>query len=74
MSVKHHQKGLVRMQKDGIWIPLIASVGVGAATFYTMTKNNQNVGQAVQKMLPFVSQMGGNSSSQSGQLGPYGMS
>jgi len=72
MSVKHHQKGLVKM-KNGIWVPLIASVGVGAATFYTMTKNNQTVGQAVQKMIPFVSQMNGDSG-QSGKLGPHGMS
>ncbi|MBU5468602.1 hypothetical protein KQI49_17475 [Virgibacillus sp. MSJ-26] len=61
--------------KNGIWIPIIASVGVGAATFYTMTKNNQTVGQAVQKMIPFVSQMGGDSGqSGAGQLGPHGMS
>ena len=62
------------MQKNGIWLPLIASVGVGAATFYTMTKNNQTVGQAVQKMIPFVSQMGEDNSGGSGQLGPHGMS
>lgn len=72
MSVKNHQKGLVKL-KNGIWIPLIASVGVGAATFYSMTKNNQTVGQTVQKMIPFVSQMGGGGG-QSGQLGPHGMS
>lgn len=46
--------------KNELWIPIIASVGVGAATFYTMTKNNQTVGQTVQKMIPFVSQMTGN--------------
>ncbi|WP_217589818.1 hypothetical protein [Lentibacillus saliphilus] len=46
------------MQKNGMWLPLLASVGVGAATFYTMTKNKQNLGQTVGKMLPFVSQMG----------------
>ncbi|HLR73684.1 MAG TPA: hypothetical protein VK077_00300 [Virgibacillus sp.] len=45
------------MQKNGIWLPLIASVGVGAAAFYTMTKNNQGIGQTIQKMVPFVSQM-----------------
>ena len=45
------------MQKNGIWLPLIASLGVGAATFYTMTKNNQGIGQTIQKMVPFVSQM-----------------
>ncbi|MEN2769198.1 hypothetical protein [Ornithinibacillus xuwenensis] len=59
------------MQKNGKWLPLIASVGVGAATFYTMTKNNQNIGQTITKMIPFVSQMGGGNSQ---KLGPYGMS
>lgn len=47
------------MQKNQMWLPLIASVGVGAATYYTMTKNNQNFGQTMQKMVPFVTQMGG---------------
>ncbi|SET82403.1 hypothetical protein SAMN05216389_13319 [Oceanobacillus limi] len=53
------------MQKNGMWLPIIASVGVGAATYYTMTKNNQNIGQTMSKMLPFVSQMsGGNGGNQ----------
>lgn len=50
----------MQMQKNGMWLPLIASVGVGAATFYTMTKNNQGMGQTMQQMVPFISQMGGN--------------
>ncbi len=50
-------KGLKNMQKNQMWLPLIASVGVGAATYYTMTKNNQNLGQTMQKMVPFVTQM-----------------
>jgi len=50
------------MQKNGIWIPLIASVGVGAATFYTMTRNNEDIGQAIQKVVPFVSQLNGGTS------------
>ncbi|MDY0408738.1 hypothetical protein [Paracerasibacillus soli] len=50
------------MKNNGVWLPLIASVGVGAATYYTMTKNNQGVGQTLQKMIPFVSQMSGGSS------------
>ncbi|MFA1820264.1 hypothetical protein ACDX78_08780 [Virgibacillus oceani] len=77
------------MQNNGVWIPLIASVGVGAATFYSMTKHNQNLGQTMQQMIPLVSQMngggnqqsqmntnsdGGQQQSQSQQLGPYGMS
>ncbi|WP_106496852.1 hypothetical protein [Lentibacillus sp. Marseille-P4043] len=75
------------MQKNGMWIPLIASVGVGAATYYSMTKNNQGLGQTMEKMVPFVSQMGasgnnngntngsqGNSQNNSQKLGPFGMS
>ncbi|WP_197431759.1 hypothetical protein [Lentibacillus sp. JNUCC-1] len=53
------------MQKKGMWLPIVASVGVGAATFYTMTKNNQNLGQTVSKMMPFVSQMGSGQNSSS---------
>ncbi|MEB5458474.1 hypothetical protein U8M14_21470 [Virgibacillus pantothenticus] len=71
------KKGSMMVQKSGMWIPIIASVGVGAATFYTMTKNNQNFGQTMQKMIPFVSQMSNSNASNSGgsqQLGPYGMS
>ncbi|MEC5421875.1 hypothetical protein QGM71_00015 [Virgibacillus sp. C22-A2] len=58
------------MQRNGMWLPLIASVGVGAATYYTMTKNNQSIGQTMQKMIPFVSQMNGNGgNSQQGSNG-----
>ncbi|HEY4600220.1 MAG TPA: hypothetical protein VIG73_02820 [Cerasibacillus sp.] len=42
---------------NNIWIPLLASVGVGAATYYTMTRHNQRFGQTMQKMLPLVSEM-----------------
>ncbi|WP_172840428.1 hypothetical protein [Virgibacillus phasianinus] len=55
-----------------MWVPLLASVGVGAATYYTMTKNNQSLGQTMQQVVPLVSQMsntnggsGGNSSNSS---------
>ncbi|MFC4556750.1 hypothetical protein ACFO3D_00830 [Virgibacillus kekensis] len=52
------------MQKNQMWLPVLASVGVGAATYYTMTKNNQNLGQTMQKMVPFVAQMGGGGNQQ----------
>ncbi|MFC3040167.1 hypothetical protein ACFOGI_07865 [Virgibacillus xinjiangensis] len=45
------------MQRNGMWLPLIASVGVGAATYYTMTRNDQNFGETMQKMIPLVTQM-----------------
>ncbi|MBP1968942.1 hypothetical protein J2Z83_001036 [Virgibacillus natechei] len=50
------------MQNNGMIIPIIASVGVGAATYYAMTQNNQNFGQAMQKMIPVVTQMNGDGS------------
>ncbi|MFC4022196.1 hypothetical protein ACFOUV_00025 [Oceanobacillus longus] len=59
--------------RNGMWLPILASVGVGAATYYSMTRNNQNLGQTVQKMMPFL---GGsnNSNNSSGSMGPFGMS
>ncbi|MFB4170150.1 hypothetical protein [Virgibacillus sp. JSM 102003] len=54
------------MQRNDMWIPLLASLGVGAATYYSMTKNNQNFGQTMQKMMPFVSQMNNGNQHQSG--------
>jgi CHASE3 domain sensor protein len=72
------RKGWLDMQKNGMWLPILASVGVGAATYYTMTKNNQNFNQTIEKMVPLVTQMSGSSKIQDGenteQLGPYGMS
>ncbi|MFD2761900.1 hypothetical protein ACFSUO_13155 [Lentibacillus juripiscarius] len=47
-------------QNNNMWLPLIASVGVGAATYYSMTRNNNNFGQAMQQMIPVVSQMNKN--------------
>ena len=46
------------MNKQNL-LPIIASVGIGAATYYTMKRNNQGIGQTVQKMLPLVSAMTG---------------
>ncbi|MGM8365881.1 hypothetical protein ACLIBG_10435 [Virgibacillus sp. W0181] len=60
------------MQKNSMWLPLVASIGVGAVTYYTISKNNHSIGQTFQKVIPYVSQM--SSTSGSGQLGPYGMS
>lgn len=60
------------MQKNGMWLPLVASVGVGIATYYTVSKNHQSIGQTVQKVLPIVSQMSSGQNTQ--QLGPHGMS
>lgn len=55
-----------------MWLPLAASVGVGIATYYTVSKNHQSIGQTMQKVLPIVSQM--SSGQGSGQLGQQDMS
>lgn len=55
-----------------MWIPLIASVGVGAAAYYTLSKQNHTIGQTMEKVLPFVSEM--NSSNQSDQMGSQNLS
>lgn len=60
------------MQKNGIWLPLLASLGVGAATYYTVSKNNQSIGQTIQKVIPLVSEISEGDNTQ--QLGPHGMS
>lgn len=59
-----------KMQRNTMWLPLIASIGVGAVTYYAISKNNHSVGQTFQKVMPYISQMSNNS----GQLGPNGMS
>ena len=50
------------MNKNGMWLPLLASLSVGAVTYYAISKNNHTIGQTLQKVAPFVSQMsnGGN--------------
>ncbi|GGA82651.1 hypothetical protein [Ornithinibacillus halotolerans] len=60
------------MQTRGKWLPILASVGVGAATYYTMRKNNQSLSQTIAKMVPFVTGMK-NTGANSGKLGPFGM-
>lgn len=62
------------MQKNDMWLPIIASIGVGAATYYTMSKNNHSIGQTFQKVVPFVTQMSNNNGNDSQQFGPHGMS
>lgn len=59
------------MQRNNIWLPLIASIGVGAATFYTISKNNESIGQTIQKVVPLLSNMGGGmgGGQNAGQLG-----
>jgi hypothetical protein len=52
------------MQQQGRWLPIIASVGVGAVTYYNMTNKGQGMGQTMQQMVPFVAGMSGQNAQQ----------
>lgn len=47
------------------WIPLLTSIGVGAATYYTMAKRKQKLSHAIQNIVPFVSSQLANSNANS---------
>lgn len=69
-------KGLNLLNKSNMWLPILASIGVGAATFYTMSKGNAPISKAMQTVAPMLSNMTNNSNDNSGtgQLGQHGMS
>ncbi|MFY4776955.1 hypothetical protein [Metabacillus sp. RGM 3146] len=46
------------MEKQQIWLPLIAAAGIGAAAFYSMTKGQKSIGQSMQQFVPLVAGMG----------------
>lgn len=56
MSVQSFER-LVGKMNNKMWIPLVASIGVGAATYYAVSKNSNNFNSAIQQVLPIVSQM-----------------
>ncbi len=70
------------MNKSDMWITLLASVGVGAAAYYTISKSNKPVDKAIESVMPMFSGMSSNQGSQGNQsnhndtqtLGPHGMS
>jgi len=63
------------MEKNKMLLPLLASLGVGAATYYTVSKNNHNLEKTIKNVLPLVSQqMSGESGRQTEQIGPHEMS
>lgn len=64
LNPKRGAKNMQQQQK-GMWLPLMASVGVGAATYYNMTKNGQGMGQTMQQMVPFVAGVSGQNKQQS---------
>jgi hypothetical protein len=52
------------LARQQIWLPLLASAGIGAAAFYSM-RRGKGIGQAVQKFVPIVAGMaGGNKQNQ----------
>ncbi|WP_156183055.1 hypothetical protein [Mesobacillus campisalis] len=46
------------MQKQRIWLSLLASAGIGAAAFYSMNRGN-NVGQVAKNFVPLVTGISG---------------
>lgn len=64
------------MKNKDMWIALIASLGVGAATYYSISKSNNPVNKAVQSVAPMLTglTMNNKSKDQTEQLGPFGMS
>lgn len=69
------------LKKSDMWLTILASVGVGAAAFYTMSKSDQPINKAMESVAPMLTGMtngnSGNSNSSgssTGQLGPHGMS
>lgn len=64
------------MKKSELILPLLASIGVGAATFYTMSKNNGSITKTVENVAPILTNLTNDSSShnESETLGPHGMS
>lgn len=66
-----------------MWIALLASVGVGAAAYYTISKSNNPINKAVESVAPMLTgmtNMNNNHHHQPSQdqsqqqLGPFGMS
>lgn len=62
------------MPKNNVWLPIVASIGVGAATYYSLSKNGHTIGQTLQKVIPFVNNMSQTNDSNNNPLGTHGMS
>jgi len=45
------------MDRNNIWIPLITSVSVGAATFYAMSKNKKQMSKTAAELTPILTEM-----------------
>ncbi|HET7577641.1 MAG TPA: hypothetical protein VFK33_00035 [Bacillales bacterium] len=46
----------MQLQQRRTWLPIIASVGIGAAAYYSMTKGG-GVGRTLQQMIPMMPAM-----------------
>lgn len=57
----------LQQQQQQIWFPLVASIGLGAAAFYSMTRG-QGTGQTLQQFIPLAAGMGGNKGPQMQQM------
>lgn len=49
---------ILQQQQQQIWFPLVASVGIGAVAFYSMTRG-QGTAQALQQFIPLATGIGG---------------
>lgn len=72
-----------QLNKSDMWIALAASVGVGAATFYTMSKSDKPLKNAIESMTPVLSDLTAEETNANQQqiqnqtietMGPFGMS
>ncbi len=70
------------MNKSDMWISLAASVGVGAAAYYAISKSNKPIDKAIESVVPMFSSNSDNNNGSNGNqqhsekqtLGPHGMS
>lgn len=72
------------MKNANMWLTILASVGVGAAAYYSMSKSDQPMSKAMESVAPMLTNMTNSNSggennkigdgSNSGILGPHGMS
>jgi len=70
------------VKKADMWLTILASLGVGAAAYYTMSKSDKPMDQAMKSVAPMLSNMtnsnsnssGNNTESNTGKLGTHGMS
>lgn len=53
-------------QKQQVWLPILASAGIGVAAYYSMTRG-QGTGKTLQQYVPLVAGMAGPGSQQYAQ-------